>query len=161
MGEWTYGSTVPDLGTRWEWVVRFTPRPFYSLRKTSGTHWMADWMCPRNGLDALPGIEPGPFSPYFITIPTELSRFLRCRSSRFRFCCFPSPIIHNVAVWQNGILCVRLTYSHNIDCSHVRYNVVHVTEEGNYMMQSWRETESFERVLQRNFCSLLCLSLLP
>jgi hypothetical protein len=28
--EWRYKSTVLDLGTRWGWVVRLTPRPLYS-----------------------------------------------------------------------------------------------------------------------------------
>jgi hypothetical protein len=30
MGEWRYGSTILNLGTKWRWVVRFTPRPLYS-----------------------------------------------------------------------------------------------------------------------------------
>jgi hypothetical protein len=29
MGEWRYSSTILDLGTRWRWVVSFTPRPLY------------------------------------------------------------------------------------------------------------------------------------
>jgi hypothetical protein len=51
-GEWRYSSTVIDLGTRWRWVVRFTPRPLYSRRKS---HWyrLAGWEVPRAGLDAV------------------------------------------------------------------------------------------------------------
>jgi hypothetical protein len=25
MEEWKYSSTIPDLGTRWGWIVSFTP----------------------------------------------------------------------------------------------------------------------------------------
>jgi len=35
---WASGGTVPrilNLGTRWRWVVRFTPLPFYPQGKTS------------------------------------------------------------------------------------------------------------------------------
>jgi hypothetical protein len=27
--EWRYSSTILDFGTRWRWVVSFTPRPLY------------------------------------------------------------------------------------------------------------------------------------
>jgi hypothetical protein len=29
MGEWRHSSTILDLGTRWRWVVSFTPQPLY------------------------------------------------------------------------------------------------------------------------------------
>jgi hypothetical protein len=29
MGEWRYSSTILDLGTKWRWVVSFTPRTLY------------------------------------------------------------------------------------------------------------------------------------
>jgi hypothetical protein len=29
MGEWKYSSTFLDLGTRWRWVVSYTPLPLY------------------------------------------------------------------------------------------------------------------------------------
>jgi hypothetical protein len=29
IGQWRYSSTILDLGTRWRWVVNFTPRPLY------------------------------------------------------------------------------------------------------------------------------------
>jgi hypothetical protein len=32
MGEWRYSSTILYLGTRWRWVVYFTPLPLYPLR---------------------------------------------------------------------------------------------------------------------------------
>jgi hypothetical protein len=34
--EWRYSSTILDLGTRWKWVVSFTPRPLYPLGKDPG-----------------------------------------------------------------------------------------------------------------------------
>jgi hypothetical protein len=39
---------VLDLGTRWRWVVSFTPRP----RFTSGERTPGTWVGPRAGLDA-------------------------------------------------------------------------------------------------------------
>jgi hypothetical protein len=33
-GKWSCGSTILDLGTKWRWVVSFTPRPLYSLGKS-------------------------------------------------------------------------------------------------------------------------------
>jgi hypothetical protein len=35
MGEWRYSSTFLDLGTRWRWVVSFTPLPLYPRGKSS------------------------------------------------------------------------------------------------------------------------------
>jgi hypothetical protein len=43
----------------------------------------------------------------------------------------------------------------------VSCKMIRVTEEGNDVMQKRRETESFERVLQRKFYGVLCVSLLP
>jgi hypothetical protein len=39
VGEWIYSSTILDLGTKWRWLVSFTPG-----RITLGTHWIeAGW----------------------------------------------------------------------------------------------------------------------
>jgi hypothetical protein len=38
---------ILDLGTKWEWVVRVTPRP----RFPPGTHWIGGWVGLRAGLD--------------------------------------------------------------------------------------------------------------
>jgi hypothetical protein len=55
MGEWRYSSTVLDIGTRWRWVVSFTPRPLYPRGNPPppflGTHWIGGWVCLRAGLD--------------------------------------------------------------------------------------------------------------
>jgi hypothetical protein len=29
VGEWSYGCTIFDLGSRWRWVISLTPRPLY------------------------------------------------------------------------------------------------------------------------------------
>jgi hypothetical protein len=34
MGEQRYSSSILDFGTRWRWVVSFTPRPLYSREKS-------------------------------------------------------------------------------------------------------------------------------
>jgi hypothetical protein len=64
------GISVPrilDLGTKWRWVVSFTPRPLYPGQRAPGTHWIG-WVGPRAGLDdvekrkflTLPGLELRP-----------------------------------------------------------------------------------------------------
>jgi hypothetical protein len=40
-----------DLGTRWGWVVSFTPRLFYPRERAPGTHWIGGWVGPRAGPD--------------------------------------------------------------------------------------------------------------
>jgi len=38
---WGSGGTAPVIfyhGTRWRWVVGFTPRPLYPRERASGTH---------------------------------------------------------------------------------------------------------------------------
>jgi hypothetical protein len=55
----TYGGSrcitphILDLITRWRWVVSFTPRPLYPQGKSSGTHWIGDWVGPRAVLDTV------------------------------------------------------------------------------------------------------------
>jgi hypothetical protein len=70
MGKWKYGSTIVDLGTRWRWVVRFTPRTIYPLGKSRSCHCIGGWVGPIVALDAvekreitLPGIEPPAAQP--------------------------------------------------------------------------------------------------
>jgi hypothetical protein len=48
---WGSGGIPPrilDLGTRYSWVVGFTPRG-----RAPGTHWIGGWVCPRAGMDAV------------------------------------------------------------------------------------------------------------
>jgi hypothetical protein len=52
------GSIAPrilDLGTRWRWVVSFTPRPLYpqGKRRNSVTHWLGGCVGPRSILDTV------------------------------------------------------------------------------------------------------------
>jgi hypothetical protein len=48
---WRYSSTILDLGTRWRWVVSFTPLLLYPLGKDPGTHWIGGWLGPGAGMD--------------------------------------------------------------------------------------------------------------
>jgi hypothetical protein len=55
-------ARILDLGTRWRWVVSFTPRPLYPQRKNPSTHWIGGWEGPRGGLDAVVKRKiPGPY----------------------------------------------------------------------------------------------------
>jgi hypothetical protein len=50
---WKYRSTILDLGSRWRWVVSFTPQPFYRGEKVPGLHWIGGWIGPRARLYAV------------------------------------------------------------------------------------------------------------
>jgi hypothetical protein len=45
-------SRILDLGTRWRWVVSFTPRPLTPRERAPGTNWIGGWVGPRAVLDA-------------------------------------------------------------------------------------------------------------
>jgi hypothetical protein len=52
---WRSGGIAPrilDLGTRWRWVVSFTPRPLYPRERAPGAHWIGGWVGPKAVLDA-------------------------------------------------------------------------------------------------------------
>jgi hypothetical protein len=40
-----------ELGTRWRWVVSFTPRPLYPQEKSLWYHWIGGWVGLRAVLD--------------------------------------------------------------------------------------------------------------
>jgi hypothetical protein len=71
MVEWSYSSTILDLGTRWRRVVSFTPSGFTSGERAPGTHWIGSWLVPgpvwtlgvEKNLLPLPGIETPTVQP--------------------------------------------------------------------------------------------------
>jgi hypothetical protein len=46
-------SVILDLGTRWRWVVRLGPRPFYLWEKLPVSIGKEDGVGPRTGLDSV------------------------------------------------------------------------------------------------------------
>jgi hypothetical protein len=44
---------ILDLGSRWRWVVSFTPGRFTPRERAPGTHWIGAWVGPRTVLDAV------------------------------------------------------------------------------------------------------------
>jgi hypothetical protein len=70
MGEWRYSSTFIDLGTRWRWVVSFTPLQLYPWRRSlwypldrrQGGPQSWSGHCGEEKNLALPGTEPWPSS---------------------------------------------------------------------------------------------------
>jgi hypothetical protein len=81
MREWRYSSTFIDLGSRWRCVVSYTNLPLYPRRKSPrypldrklGGPRIRSGRCGEEKNHALLGIEPGPFIPQPVVIPTELS----------------------------------------------------------------------------------------
>jgi hypothetical protein len=83
---WGSGGIAPrilDLGTRWRWVVRFTPRPLYPQRKRPGYPLDRRLGGPqsRSGCGGeeknsqpLSGFEPSIIQPIAQRYTTELSR---------------------------------------------------------------------------------------
>jgi hypothetical protein len=76
-GEWSYSSTILDIGTRWRWVVSSTPGPLYPREKSPRYELDRRLFGPqilsrRCGIDKnllpMPGIEPRPSSSRSITI---------------------------------------------------------------------------------------------
>jgi hypothetical protein len=91
---WGSGGIVPrilDLGSRWRWVISFTPRPLYPQGKSPGTHWIGGWVAPRAVLGAVvkrkipsPRRESNPRTPINTcygdgtTVPRILNLCTRC-----------------------------------------------------------------------------------
>jgi hypothetical protein len=42
------GSTILDPGISWRWVISLTPQPLYPGERDTRTHWLGDWMGPKN-----------------------------------------------------------------------------------------------------------------
>jgi hypothetical protein len=72
-------------GTRWRWVVSFTPRPLYPQERTLGTHWIGGRVGPAAVLDAV--VKRKFPVRILVAIPTELSRISNCWVGRW----FKSP----------------------------------------------------------------------
>jgi hypothetical protein len=48
---WLHTHTHFDLGTRWRWVVSFTPGHFTPRERAPSTHWIGGWVGPGAVLD--------------------------------------------------------------------------------------------------------------
>jgi hypothetical protein len=83
---WGSGGTDPlilDLGTRWRWMVSFTPRPLYLQRKSpwyplerrlGGPQSRSGRGGEEKNSQPLPGFEPPIIQPVVQRYTTELSR---------------------------------------------------------------------------------------
>jgi hypothetical protein len=76
MGEWRYIFTILDLGTRWRWVLSFTPRPLYTRGKNlRGTLWIRGWVDHRAGLDAVEERKILPLRNRTPVVPSVVCRY--------------------------------------------------------------------------------------
>jgi hypothetical protein len=77
IGEWSYSSTFLDLGTRWRWVVSFTPMPLYPLRGVGlgAMEKRKIWHC----REWNPGCQARCYTDW--AIPTEREFILGARNS--------------------------------------------------------------------------------
>jgi hypothetical protein len=53
LGSGDIAPHILDLGTKWRWVVSFTPPPLYPQGKGPGTHWIGGWVGSRAVLNAV------------------------------------------------------------------------------------------------------------
>jgi hypothetical protein len=82
LGSGGMGPCILNLGTRWIWVVSFTPRPLYSQGKSQWypLHRRLGWPQSRPGRDEeknsqpVPGLEPPIIQPVAQCYTIELSR---------------------------------------------------------------------------------------
>jgi hypothetical protein len=51
--EWRYSSIIINLGTRWRWMVSFTPPAVLPQEKAPGTRRIWGWVGPRASMDAV------------------------------------------------------------------------------------------------------------
>jgi hypothetical protein len=91
---WGSGGIAPlhsffDLGTRWRWVISFTPQPLYPQGKSPSTHWIGGWVGPRVVLEAVvkrkipspaPLLESNPRTPIVQPVAQSLYRLSYHRS---------------------------------------------------------------------------------
>jgi hypothetical protein len=85
-GEWRYSSTVREVGARWE---RSASRPgrFTPGERAPGTHWIADWVDLKTGVDAVEKIHTS--FPCLESNPGRLTR----RSTNSAFVVFHSTFV--------------------------------------------------------------------
>jgi hypothetical protein len=85
MGEWRYSSTILHLGTRWKWVVCFTPLPVYQCinspshplyRRLGGSQSQSGHYGGDKNLPAIMGIEPWLLSSPACSLVIILSELL-------------------------------------------------------------------------------------
>jgi hypothetical protein len=88
MAYWGSEGIAPrilDLGTRWRWVVSFTPRPFYLQEKSpwypldrrlGGGQSQSGHGSEKKNSQPLPGLKPPIIQPVDQRYTTELSRVL-------------------------------------------------------------------------------------
>jgi hypothetical protein len=108
------GSTAPsilDLGTRWRWVVRFTPQPLYPQgkypwyaldRRLSGTQSRSGCGGEEKNSQLLPGLEPPIIQPATQRCTTELSRPLPNECCTFYLKLLPHKISRRLATWSEN-----------------------------------------------------------
>jgi len=53
LGSRSIAPRILNLGTRWRWVVRYTPRTLYHRIRAPSTYWTGGWVELRTGVDAV------------------------------------------------------------------------------------------------------------
>jgi hypothetical protein len=80
LGEWGIAPPILDLGTRWRWVVSFTPRPLYPQgkspchpldRKLGGSQSRSGHSDEKKNSQPLPGLKPPIIQPVAQRYATE------------------------------------------------------------------------------------------
>jgi hypothetical protein len=135
---------ILDLGTRWRWVVSFTPRPLYRQGKTPGTHWIGGWVGPRAVPDAVvkrkipsPSRESKPRTPIFQLVARRYTDWAisgRNYSLRYR-------LQDGYPIGAEGFLWPKSDGDHSPPSSAEVKNAWSYTSTPPYVFTAWRLTK--------------------
>jgi hypothetical protein len=89
-----------DLGTNWWWVVSFTPRHLYPMKKSLGNHWIGGYMGPRAGFVAWRIENSWPYQDLNSepsVVHTVTSRYIDCAGEKWN----DNSKQYNLCNWYN------------------------------------------------------------
>jgi hypothetical protein len=169
MAQWRHSSIVFNFGTRWKWVISFTPLSLHPQDiEPSGTHWIGEWVGPKTGLNAMgrrtiscPCLESNRGHPArtLVAIPTEPSRLLQIYliALEFHYLLLRHHLVNTRVNTQTDLFAYSYGYLRNIDehtsfCGTARKIKYHRNRkenvEGNKLISAlWNSVSVYMRYL--------------
>jgi hypothetical protein len=117
MAKWRYNTTILDIGTRWRWVVSFTPWPLYHQEKSNqypldrrlgGPQSRSRWCTVEKNVVALPRSESRPSSPSLYQLKYRASpRYNNNSVTKDSLCIKRRCLVSVIWIWEM-FLCVHV-----------------------------------------------------